>query len=325
MSDRIWIAWENQRRSIELAKHFRCEFHMIDYSGKLRYIYSIISTFKILFKQKPKILFVQNPSMILATLACLYKLISNTFIVVDRHTTFRLNKPKTGSLRIRIFIALHKFTIRNADLTIITNDHLAELVKNMGGTPFILPDKLPEFPDHKKVKLKGKNNFLIVSSFGKDEPIDHVLKSANEIGDRETHLYISGNYKKLPRHTYESAPDNIIFTGFMSEEEYVDMLFSVDGVIVLTTSDYTMLCGCYEAVSAEKPLITSKKEVLEDYFSGAIFVENTSEDIARGIKSIVNDRNFHANKTIDLKRRITESWNNTSLRLDKLINSQISN
>jgi len=325
MSNRIWITWENQRRSIELAKHFGCKFYMMEFPGKLRYVYSIISTLRILFRQKPTVLFIQNPSMILATIACLYKIFSNTFLVIDRHTTFRLNKPESGSLRIRIFVALHKFTIRHADLTIITNDHLAQIVKSLGGTPFVLPDKLPDFSSHNSMKLKGKKNFLFVSSFGGDEPIDEVLKSINIVNNKDTYLYISGNFKKLPRQKYENTPDNIIFTGFLSEQDYIDMLFAVDGIIVLTTSDYTMLCGCYEAVSAEKPLVTSKKDVLEHYFGDAVFVENTAQEIANGINSIIEDPESHTKKISDLKYHITESWQHASTRLEETINAKISN
>ena len=186
----------------------------------------------------------------------------------------------------------------------------------------MLPDKLPDFSRHEKQNLPAKYNFMFVSSFGRDEPIDEVLKSVEQIEEKDTAIYISGNFKKLPRDIYENAPDKINFTGFLSEPEYVDMLHSVDGVIVLTTSDFTMLCGCYEAVSAEKALITSKKDVLVDYFNGALFVENTAEDIARGINSVINDMKSHTDIIIDLKKEITKSWAESGSRLMELITSQ---
>ena len=65
------------------------------------------------------------------------------------------------------------------------------------------------------------------------------------------------------------------------------MLFSVDAVMVLSTAIHTMLCGCYEALGAEKPLITSNQIVLREYFSGAVFVENTTIGISNGIKEIL--------------------------------------
>ena len=101
------------------------------------------------------------------------------------------------------------------------------------------------------------------------------------------------------------------------------MMFSVDGLIVLTTSDYTMLCGCYESVSAEKPLITSKKGVLEDYFKDAIFVENTASKIANGIKLIRDDPLVYEKKIIILKQQISESWKNMSYELEEIISSHL--
>ena len=96
-----------------------------------------------------------------------------------------------------------------------------------------------------------------------------------------------------------------------------------NAVIVLTTSDYTMLCGCYEAVSAEKPLITSKREVLEDYFKGAVFVDNTADEISKGIKLIKDDPILYEKNIHILKQQISDSWNNMSHRLEEIIASHL--
>ena len=108
---RVWFTWERQRRSIELAKTFRCKLFIIEYNGFKRYPLSILKTICILKKTKPDILFVQNPSMILATLACIYKLIYNTTVIVDRHSTFLLserNKNRKYAPGIIIFKLLHR-------------------------------------------------------------------------------------------------------------------------------------------------------------------------------------------------------------------------
>ena len=34
---RIWIAWETQRRTIELAKHLKCRLFIIEYNGIKRF------------------------------------------------------------------------------------------------------------------------------------------------------------------------------------------------------------------------------------------------------------------------------------------------
>ena len=172
---RIWITWENQRRSIVLAEHFGCKLFLLNYSGRIRYLKSILNTIRIISRMKPEIVFVQNPSMILAALVCFLKNIFNIHVVVDRHTTFRLNKPESKSLRVRIFKLLHKYTIKHADLTIVTNEFLADIVESLDGQSFVLPDKVPSFDKFQKVQLKGRHNFFFISSFSNDEPLEEVF------------------------------------------------------------------------------------------------------------------------------------------------------
>lgn len=308
MEKRVWIAWETQRRSIELAKRFGCELFVIESKGILRYPKCIIRTLSVLRSTKPNIVFVQNPSMILATVACIYRSFKNIHLVVDRHTTFRLNKKNRITPRVFLFKLLHRFTVRHADVTIVTNHFLAHLVKQLKGRPFVLPDMIPKLVQTGTLPLKGKHNIVLISSFGADEPIKEVIEAMKQINQEDTYLYITGNYKKLDELTYKEAPSNVVFTGFVEEKEFINMLFSVDCVIVLTTADYTMLCGCYEAVSACKPLITSNKAVLTDYFKGAVFVDNNAKDISNAIREVVENVDFYKDRISKLKGRLILEW-----------------
>ena len=68
--EKLWIAWEKQRRSTVLSKEFNAKLYQFNNSGKLRYPIVITKTLFLLIKKRPKILFVQNPSTVLAFLAC---------------------------------------------------------------------------------------------------------------------------------------------------------------------------------------------------------------------------------------------------------------
>ncbi len=305
----LWITWETQRRSIELARHFGCDLFIFEYFGWFRYPKCLWKTITVFFEKKPRILFVQNPSMILATVACILGLLSSTFIVVDRHTTFLLNeKDKKITLRNIIFKLLHRFTLKHADLTIVTNDFLADIVRSLSGRSFVLPDKLPDLVMTEKVELKGDKNIFLISSFNSDEPIEEVLSALALLQKKNVFLYISGNYKKLDKSIRDNAPSNVIFTGFLSYEEFVNLLYAVDVVMALTTATHCMLCGCYEAVSADKPLITSKQKELQDYFSGAVFVNNTKNDICSAVEMVLENIEEYKNNILQLKNNISSSW-----------------
>jgi hypothetical protein len=317
MENKIWITWETQRRSIELAKALGCRLYVFDIPGRLRYFISTFKTLSVLLLKSPDYLFIQNPSMFLATIACIYGSFSNTKIIVDRHSTFRINKPQSGSLSVKIFMHLHFFTLRSADLTIVTNTYLADLVHKANGHSFVLPDKLPSFAPSCNLSLKGKINILLISSFGKDEPIDEVIEAATHLS-KDFCIYITGNFRK--KFTDSSLiPENVVLTGFISNQDFINHLFACDIAMALTKSEYCMLCGCYEAISAKKPLITSNKSVLKNYFYKASFVDNTAESITYAINTVATNLEIAKDDSIIMKNEIERKWSNNFTELSKAV------
>lgn len=322
LNKRIWITWENQRRSIELAKCLGCELYLFEFHGFTKYPNAIFKTLSVILKEKPEIVFVQNPSMILATLVCVVKMITGIPVVVDRHTTFLLTRKYRNTPKILLFKLLHRFTIRFASITIITNNYLADIVRSLGGRPFVLPDKIPDISCNKVRQIKSKCNILLISSFGIDEPVNECIE-AMRLLDEDSVMYITGNYKRLNQNIVDSAPGNIIFTGFVPAEEYEKLLCSADIVMVLTTAEYCMLCGCYEALAVEKPLITSDKKVLKDYFSSAVFIDNTSKGISEAVMEIKLNLNLRKLEIIELKKKIVREWDQRYTELEKELSSLV--
>lgn len=315
--ERLWIAWERQRRSEELARRFGCVFHAFDIKGLRRYPVSIAATVALLARHRPRYLFVQNPSMILAALACLYGMVTRNFVVVDRHTTFLLDKPKTFSIWRTVFLALNRLTLQTASLTIVTNQYLAKLVREAGGRPFVLPDPIPVMAPTAVSRLEGERNVLVISSFAEDEPIAEVLEAARQLQLPDVRLYVSGNPRKGTVDWTARAPSNVVFTGFIPSADYVNLLFSVDAVMVLTTADHCMLCGCYEAVAANKPLITSDKDDLREYFRGAEFVEPRADSILRGLERVLRDLGTYQARTENMREEILGDWAKAFANLER--------
>ena len=321
MNRKIWIAWETQRRSLELANYLGCKLYVFDVSGYLRYPVCILKTIPLLFFLKADIILVQNPTIVLAALACFCTRITKTRLVVDRHSNFRLNKPQSGSFPIWLFMRFHYYSLRSADLTIVTNKYIADLVIKSNGKPVILPDKLPEFHNFNQINLRGEINILYIASFGLDEPVREVIKAFSLLDITNCCLYITGNYNKRPDYLPDKIPERVIFTGFIPENDYPAFLMESDLIIVLTKSDHCMLCGCYEAVSVGKPLITSNKTVLREYFKEAFFVENEPESIGSGIKTVLSDISGYTQKTLSMKKDIKQKWQTHYRNLLKNINS----
>ena len=185
MSDILWIAWEKQRRSIELSKALEAKLFLIlsKNKGWLRYIESIIKTSLIILKEKPRYLIVQNPSIVLAFLACMLKPLLNFYLIVDRHSNFLLWKKKYNIID-KLFFVISDTTFVKADLTIITNSNLKRLVDSKGGKGFVLPDKLPNL---NSIDCTSKSLSYIVTyicTYANDEPYMEVIRAASLIDDK---------------------------------------------------------------------------------------------------------------------------------------------
>jgi hypothetical protein len=308
MQKRIWVSWETQRRSIELSKILKCSLFIFDLNGPLRYPLSLMKTLYVFIKEQPSIIFVQNPSMFLAAFACIYCKLASIPLIIDRHTTFLLDNKIENPFKQWCFLLLHRFTIKNADITIVTNDHLAQLVSQDHGTPIILPDPLPDISFIKLVPTHGRISIIIPSSFRFDEPLEQIVLAITTLQQDGFFFYLTGNYKQLTSTIKDRMPSNAFLTGFLPEEDYFNLLFSIDAVMVLTTATSCMLCGCYEAIAAKKPLITSLKPCLINYFYNALFVDNSVEGIVAACREMARNIEVYKNKSTSMKETINHQW-----------------
>ena len=122
-----------------------------------------------------------------------------------------------------------------------------------------------------------------ICSFSDDEPVKEILDAADALPT--VFFYISGDKSRASKQILNRKQKNVKFTGFLSKSSYVDVLREVDAIIVLTKNDKTMLAGAYEALSLQKPLITSNWKPLRRYFNkGTIHVDNSSSQIESAIR-----------------------------------------
>lgn len=142
----------------------------------------------------------------------------------------------------------------------------------------------------------------------------------------ETSVLITGNHAKV-----QFSPDtqktlsensNVILTGFLSDNDYSNLLHAVDAVMDLTTLDFCLVCGAYEGIAARKPLILSDKLVNHELFGDAPqYVGPTRNEILQGISNTLTDLDVQKGKTEKLKTRFEKYWENAFSELVVLIAS----
>lgn len=199
----------------------------------------------------------------------------------------------TGCLE-SLLCRVSAFTLKKAELTLITNSDLENFFVRHGGEAFVLPDPLPELGDKARVRAKPQDSIfslLVSASWAVDEPITAIVAAAVELPD--IRFYISGkpvgSRHRLPART----PSNIVFTGFLSEEDFYSLMSRVDAVVSITTRYGAVVCGGHEAIALGKPFITGNNNALKRHFrSAGLYCDGT----ASSIQSTILDLQSHYRK-----------------------------
>lgn len=299
-----WITWENQVRNVSLSSRFSADFYPVvsRHKGIVRYLECAVKTIAILFKYRGQLVFVQNPSLVLALLALIFKPLFAYRLVVDAHNAGVFPGEKLKSIA--------NFIHRNVNFVIVTNKSLADFVTAIGGVAVVLPDPLPlmdEPPSSLKNSELTRKSAMMVCSWAEDEPYLEVFKVAGLLP--EIDFYFTGNSKGKEKNVNTPIPQNVHLTGFLSRDDYLSLLARVDLVLVLTTRENCLVCGGYEAVSAKKPVLLSNTAALREYFGvGAIYVENNSKDIFGGVENVFANLADIQSKVIENAVRIEMRW-----------------
>src|SRR5438876_62539 len=83
----IWVTWERHRRTHELCRSLGVELFELTSSASaiIRYPYLIVETFLCLARQRPALLFIQCPSILLGLWAGLLKYVFGYKLIADLH------------------------------------------------------------------------------------------------------------------------------------------------------------------------------------------------------------------------------------------------
>jgi glycosyltransferase involved in cell wall biosynthesis len=158
---------------------------------------------------------------------------------------------------------------------------------------------------------RTKFAIAVISSFASDEPIQEVI-GAEIILEETTTYYITGDPSRLASRRlseWKQTANNVTFTGFLNQRDYISLLKKVDAVMVLTNRHYNMLSGAHEALALEKPLITSDWPPLRKYFSaGTTYVNNSVKGIVNAVKYVQLEKDQMKEEMRALKQQKLDEW-----------------
>ena len=278
-----WIGYHG--RSDDLARNLGArDVYITGGAGNRlrRYIKQWRETTRTVRSERPETIFVMQPP-VLALWATYLSAPKSSAIVADLHTgVFTDPKWKWAARWIL------RSQRRRGDAVIVTNDALAATCREANVKTFVLDDAVPRrvggtkshVTDSKLEFLNADSYVLVPLAYAADEPLEEILAAAARDGART--WVLTG---KAPASVQEIAPNNVLFSGFVSRDDY-DWLAAHAGVVLAcTTEENTMQRAGYEAVSWERPLVTTRTQVLADYFGdAAVFADPDAASIFASIQ-----------------------------------------
>jgi len=317
----VWLTWHYQARSRNLAKIFNLKLYEYFRNKNLfeRHLFSFFWAIKILFKVRPKIVFIQY-SFLLLLIVAVYKKIrfKKVLLVVDCHTK-ALRRRATGVFA-SLFWRLKTWSFNAADLTIISNEGLIRDISELHNNFVILPDKISE-ERIEKLKSKKEKYCVYISSFQIDEPFEEVLK-ASELLKNKLKFYWTGKCPTKVKEVKNNFP-NVKFTDYLSFPDYYNLIGNADCLLALTTEDDCLQSGAYEALNMEVPFVISNKKALQSYFqNAAIYTSHNPSDIAEAIENAISNRDIIKHNILKIKSLRNKEFDEISAKIKNIMDAQ---
>lgn len=232
----------------------------------IRYAAAALATLRALALTRGPLV-VMLPPLPALGVALLSRIGRPTRLVADMHSGVFLDpkwRPVTG-LTLRLL---------QGHAAIVTNESQASICRRAGIRTFVLDD--PLVPPDTPAAGDGVGTYvLVVLSWAYDEPVSEILAAAS--GRPDVTFVLSGSAPEAARRT---APDNVVFSGFVPAEEFVRLLRGSSLVMAMTTDPDTMQRGAYEALEHIVPVVTSDTQVLRAYFrDAAVYAVPTADSI----------------------------------------------
>jgi len=286
----VFITWYPYcRRSDALGEQLGAPSYLVHYLrfkspalAPFKYVLQTLKSLWILTRERPDGVLVASPPVVAPLVIWMGSLLLGYRFIVDAHSGAFQHARWNWSL------PLQRFLSRRAEATIVTNNHMANEVRSWGGRAELVQDlALNLDPAGARVR-RDAFHVVFICTYSVDEPVDAVVEAARRLPGVQ--FSFTGDPSYAPRAFRDGLPPNVHLTGFIPDADYLALLRGADAILVLTLEDNTMQRGGYEAVSLEKPLITSRWPLLQEVFSrGTVHVDNSPQAIVDAVERIRRD------------------------------------
>ncbi len=137
-------------------------------------------------------------------------------------------------------------------------------------------------------------------------PLERIEAEASGVGQvPSVELLITGPKEKLEhRLSGRDLPANARYLGFLPRQTYESLKASADMAVNITEEPYTLSHVLLEYAASALPIVSSRQEVLEEFFGDALLYTDSvdADEIARKVRMLLD------NGVRDEYRRRTVRW-----------------
>jgi glycosyltransferase involved in cell wall biosynthesis len=316
----VWSHPQGSHRSQFFAEIFEMRLQYVYFTRRrgaiaaaLKYPVQALQTIWVLFKYRPLIVFVQDPPTLAAFMVWLCSLVLPLRFIIDTHTQRHL------LVDYNFLWGMRRFVARRALTNIVTNEHLAAMLREWGARAIVMEDPpLPIQPEAKA--LEGIFRIVWVNVGAVDEPREVFFEAARRLPD--VTFYVTSDYQRNAelREYQAQASENVVFTGHLPDDAYYQTLKSADAVMTLTNWNHTLQQGACEAMWLGRPVITSDWSMLRNFFPiGAIFVDNTVESLVEAVREMQAEHARYCAEIVETARLKRADWDKQVKQLMAII------
>jgi glycosyltransferase involved in cell wall biosynthesis len=278
----------------------------------LRYAAAAVKTWQLLEQELPEQVLVVTPPVFAPLICWLWAARRRRPLVVDCHT------GTLGSAKWGWADPLHRWLMRRVRVTLLHTEEARALVESWRAPALLMPDDLPTSQNASSVSPPPRHTVLVAGSFDSNEPVAAVVDAARLLPEVE--LRLTGDPGLVPTALRDSAPPNVVFTGFLPYPLFLGELLSAHVVAAFSSDPGIMNRAAFEAVGLGRPLVLSDLPGLRKRFGeGALFCRNRPEEMAAALQRALQEQEQLTERSRELATKLRAEHSMALAELQSLL------
>jgi glycosyltransferase involved in cell wall biosynthesis len=266
------------------------------YLAPFRYAILFLRTMLLIAKERPDIIYAQNPS-VFCPLSCLpYCKLWRKKLIIDHHAVWSMKTFSTGLLG-RTIRKLEKFVVSRSNANTTANPLWARELEEMGARHVLtVYDYVSKSTAERDEKIRDRysegKKFIALAPHGGHplERIESEVEAAHSIDS--VSLLLSGPTSKMKgRLIGINLGSNVRYIGFLDKDEFEKLKASVDLGLSITDEPYTISHSLLEFAACSVPAISSAQKAVRLLFGESLMYVRSSKpsDIREAMEVMFKD------------------------------------